>query len=189
MNMRVQIASLEKRTFRLLLGGGFVLLLAALVSIVLVPQVRAHKAATKAQSELPQLIVDEQQMQLMLTQRDATVRERSQQLHGDMANLPVREIESFVIDRLQGIAWKNNVVLQSVQPSTSESIDAFREIIFRLELSGHYVDLFSWLSELRDELGFIVIKDYQMTHGSDTGDNPLLDLQLTLASYRKEGAS
>lgn len=187
MNIQAFLQRLDNRQFYMLLGGAVLLLVAAAVSVVLIPQYKGYRAALAARAGLPPMPADSEILRSLLTERDAAIEARSRQLHGDMANLPVREIEAFVIDRLQGIAWNHDVVLQGVRPSAGDTIETFREILFNLELSGQYADLFAWLHELRDELGFIVIKEYQMDRVSNVTDDPMLKVQLTIASYRKEG--
>lgn len=181
-------ARLDTRQFYLLLGGAVLLAAAVMVSLLLIPQVKIYRAAKTANAGLPPVPADAAMLQAMLAERDRAITERSRQLHGDMANLPVREIEAFVIDRLQGIAWNHDVVLEGVRPSTGETVEAFREVLFELELSGRYADLFGWLQELRSELGFIVIKEYQMDRATDDDVDPELNVEMTIASYRKEAS-
>ncbi len=157
--MTALIERLDARQFHLLLGGVVLLVAAAMVSLLLLPQVKIYRAAQAANAGLPPVPADAMLLQAMLAQRDNAIAERSRQLHGDMANLPVREIEAFVIDRLQGIAWNHNVSLEGVRPSSGETVESFREVLFKLELKGQYADLYAWLRELRSELGFIVIKE------------------------------
>ena len=184
--MNALFQNLDARQFYLVLGGSVLLVAAAVVSLLLMPQLKSYQAAHAANAKLPPVPADAALLQSMLAQRDAAIVERSRALHGDMANLPAREIEAFVIDRLQGIAWNHDVVLESVQPASGETVESFREILFRLELSGRYADLFAWLTELRSELGFIVIKEYRMDRADDADDDPLLRVAMTIASYRKE---
>ncbi len=186
MNIREHFSNLDHRQFYGLLISLAALSLVVMVSVLLLPQIKAYQAATKAHHEHPVLPVDSSGLPAMLSQVDSAITARAKLLHGDMANLPIREIEAFVIDRLQGIAWNHDVMLEGVQPVSGETIEAFREILFKLEISGHYDDLFAWLNELRTELGFTVIKEYQMDRVGDSAHDPLLRVQLTLASYRKE---
>ena len=53
-----------------------------------------------------------------------------------------------------------------------------------------YADLYAWLDELRNELGFAVIRDFaiQRAVDDDGGDAPVLRANLTLASYRALGS-
>jgi hypothetical protein len=107
-------------------------------------------------------------------------------LHGDTSDLPIKQVEAFVIGRLQTISWRNRVELIGVQPREGAEAGEFRELIFDVDLRGNYFDLFSWLKTVSAELGFIVIKRFEMSPISiSAGDEPELLLQLTMASYRK----
>lgn len=184
--MLALLNKLDKRQFHMLLGGGVLLLATAGFSAMVLPQLKTYRVAVATQAALPPAPPDGATLQTLLAARDSAIVERSRQLHGDMAELPSREIEAFVVDKLQQIAWRHNVVLQGVQPVAGETIESFREILFKLELRGQYADLFAWVSDLRTELGFIVIKEYQMQRLTNTSENPLLKVQVTIASYRRE---
>lgn len=184
--MMAKLKTLELRQVYLLVGGVCLLLAAAGASFVVMPAVNDFRGATKEWSGLPPLPADSAMLQSMLSEREEAVATRTKALHGDMANLPLREVESYVVERLQGIAWNHDVELQGVRPASGETINAFREVLFKLDIEGHYADLFAWLKELRKELGFIVIKEYRMSRKSSDGDEPVLLVQMTMASYRKE---
>lgn len=186
MTFKDYLAKLDNRQYYGLLASVVLLAVVTVVSFILIPNVKAYAAANKASADHPVLPGDSKDLPALLVQRDRTITERTQMLHGDMANLPIREIEAFVIDRLQGIAWNHDVVLQGVKPTSGDTIEAFREILFKLEISGRYEDLFAWLHELRNELGFTVIKEYKMDRVTQTTTDPVLRVQLTIASYRKE---
>ena len=105
-------------------------------------------------------------------------------LHGDMANLPPKEIEAYIIGRLQAISWRNRVELVGVEPNSGEMIESFREMLFTVRLAGDYFDLYNWLRDLGKELGFVVIKRYQMSPVDRNEEVPRLSAELTIASYR-----
>ena len=180
------IARLDERQFVLQLAAGGLILIALATSFVMLPQLKAYRSASAVLNELPQPPLDAALVGSMLNERQAAIDERARRLHGDMANLPAREIEAFVIDRLQRIAWQHEVTLEGVTPADGESVDSFRELLFRLQLTGRYADLYAWLQELRSELGFVVIKEYSMQRRGDEIDDPLLGVEVTIASYRKE---
>ena len=180
------LRKLDMRQCYLLLGGVFLLLVVASTSFLTLPAFKEYRSAAEEQASLPPLPADTAELQSMLSEREEAIASRMKTLHGDMANLPLREVESYVIDRLQGIAWNHDVSLQGVRPASGQTVDTFREVLFKLDVEGHYMDLFAWLKELRRELGFIVIKEYRMTSKRSEGDQPVLLVQMTMASYRKE---
>ncbi|MBT8101489.1 MAG: hypothetical protein KJO95_00885, partial [Gammaproteobacteria bacterium] len=79
----------------------------------------------------------------------------------------------------------NNVELVSVQPTMGERIEVFQEMLFRVQLMGQYKDLYSWLWETRNDLGYIVVKELSLSRNDNVDDEPLLKANLSLASYRR----
>jgi len=115
---------------------------------------------------------------------DVGVLERD--LHGDMANLPPKQMEAYIIGRLQGISWRNDVQFIGVQPADGGLSEQFSELLFNVELQGQYFDVFAWLESVREELGFVVIKQFEMTPVNQSGaEAPELQVNLTMASYRR----
>ena len=119
-----------------------------------------------------------------LQQQHALIQDLRFRLHGDMANLPVRQVEAYIIGRLQRVSWNNNVELVSVEPATGERVQIFQEILFNVELVGEYDDLYHWLWEARNDLGYVVVKQYGLKRQNDDDEEPLLVAELSLASYR-----
>ena len=101
-----------------------------------------------------------------------------------MASLPEKEIEAHIVGKLQQISWQNNVQLIGVEPSAGDTVESFHEILFRVTLAGDYPDLYRWLREVSDELGFVLIKQYEMQTLDDVAKNPLLTVKLTMSTYR-----
>lgn len=184
--MNKLLARLNMRQFYMSLAGLVLLLSAASTSFLVLPQYKKFRGVVAEQAKLPPLPADSAGLQAMLSEREEAVTASAKALHGDMASLPLREVEAYVIDRVQGIAWNHNVELQGVRPAAGETVNAFSEVLFKLDVEGHYVDLFEWLKELRTELGFIVIKEFRMDRKSVIQDEPVLRVQMTVASYRRD---
>ncbi len=103
-----------------------------------------------------------------------------------MANLPLKQVESYVIGKLQKISWRNDVDLVSVRPATGERVQIFDEVLFNIELIGEYDDIYRWLWDAKNELGFVVVKEYAMRRRDNIDDNPRLLTTVSLASYRTQ---
>jgi hypothetical protein len=101
-----------------------------------------------------------------------------------MANLPLKQVESYVIGRLQKISWRNDVDLVSVEPALGQQVQIFSEMLFNIELIGEYDDIYRWLWDAKNELGFVVVKEYAMSRRDNVDDNPKLLAEVSLASYR-----
>ncbi len=180
------INKLGLREFRLLLlGVGFVITAAAL-SAALLPGAKAYRAAARAVVVLEGAKHGNADLELQLQERRAEIDELKFRLHGDMANLPLKEVESYVIGRLQKISWRNSVELISVEPAAGQQVQTFSEMLFNIELIGEYANIYRWLWDAKNELGFVVVKEYSMRRRDDIDDNPRLLTRISLASYRAQ---
>jgi len=175
---------LDQRQQLLLACAMFVLLVAALLSYVLLPPIKAYRESSAARIVLADVAAKGQAVSQQLESLELEVETLRRQLHGDTANLPAEQLESFVIGRLQTISWRNDVELMSIVPSAGGTVQVFQESLFRVELSGSYLDLVDWLGELNNELGFVVIKEYSMRPIEDVANDPALLVDLSIASYR-----
>ncbi len=183
------LEALEKigtRELRLaLLGLGLVITTIA-VSAALLPRVKAYSAATKAVTVLEDANDNTVDLEQQLQERYASIEELKFRLHGDMANLPLKQVESYVIGKLQKISWRNDVDLVSVEPAAGQRVQIFNEVLFNIELIGEYDDIYRWLWDAKNELGFVVVKEYGMRRRDNLDDNPRLSTTVSLASYRAQ---
>ena len=166
-----------------LLGIGAAVTL-ALITSVLLPKFKALTSANNTLTVLREASEDGAELERHMQQQQARLDELRYRLHGDMANLPARQVESYIIGRLQKVSWDNNVELVSVQPGLGEQVQVFQEMLFSVQLIGRYADIYGWLWEARSELGFVVVKELNLERDSDVDDEPLLQASLNLASYR-----
>jgi Tfp pilus assembly protein PilO len=178
------LEKLNPRQRRLSIGGGFVLLITLLFSYVLLPQIKVYRKEHAGLQALEQAVTQAEGVGMQLSELAGAVDALEKQLHGDMANLPANQLEAFVIGRLQAISWRDNVELLSVEPNNGETLSTFTESLFEVKLGGDYSDLYSWLRDIKDELGFVVIKEYDMRSVENVADNPKLTVRLKIASYR-----
>lgn len=167
----------------LLLGVGAVVTVAVAVGFV-VPKTKSLRAASSEVRILEEAAKDGAELERHLQQQHAKIEELKYRLHGDMANLPVRQIEAYIIGRLQRVSWNNDVELVSVEPATGDRVQMFQEMLFNVQLVGQYSDLYRWLWEARDDLGYVVVKEYALRRQDSADDEPRLLADLSLASYR-----
>ena len=166
-----------------LLGLGAVLTAAVVVGALL-PNIKALKAARQTVATLEASAEDGSALQELLLVEDERIRELKYRLHGDMANLPPKQVEAYIIGRLQAASWGNEVELVGVQPASGERVQTVQEMLFKVRLVGQYNDLYHWLWDVRNDLGYIVIKEYRLVRQNDDDEEPLLAADLSLASYR-----
>lgn len=179
-----QLAYLDARQRRLVTLGVVGIVLAALCVYVILPQVKSFRTKSASRSALIGIANGGSELAQEIEQRMNTIAELSKLLHGDSANLPLRQMESFVIGRLQKISWDHNIELLSVRPGEGQQVEEFREINFRVELEGGYENLYGWLRAIQQELGFVVIKEFGLGRIDQASRNPPLRATLTIASYR-----
>lgn len=176
---------LDLRQLRLLCGGALALLVAIALTYLLIPSLKTYLAAERDRQLLESAAASGADVTDQIAQLKNTITELQRELHGDAANLPDQQLESFVIGRLQSICWENDVELLSVKPGfVSDVVEEFSETLFSIELEGSYRSLYRWLVSVSEALGFVVIKEYEMRPAANVADESLLRVSLILAAYR-----
>ena len=175
----------EPRVVAMLLAGVVLLVALLEVTYLLWPQVKKYRELGASHQILQQAVTSGASLVSQLEQIDAEVHVLSRRLHGDMARLPAKQMESFVIGRLQKVSWNTDVELLSVQPGSGRQVQNFRESLFEVKLAARFHDFFEWLQTVNDELGYIVVKKFEIQPTeNDRLEDPKLTLLLTLVSYR-----
>ena len=182
--MQELLNKISLRELHLVLSGIAAVVTVAIVFGAIVPQAKALAAASREVEVLESAAADGTELEQHLQAQHARIEDLQYRLNGDMANLPVEQVEAFIIGRLQRISWGNDVELVSVEPGTGDRVQIFQEILFNVQLAGQYDDLYSWLWDAREELGFVVVKEYSLTRQDNDDDEPVLVADLSLASYR-----
>ena len=184
--MQEFLAHTQPRTVALALIAIVSLLVLAQFTYLLWPQIGSFRELYAQYTLLEQAVSNNSDVGERLQESEVEVNELSRQLHGDMAQLPVKQVESFVIGRLQKVSWSTDVVLVSVQPGSGGQVQNFREQLFEVKLNAHYHDFFKWLQIVNEELGYIVVKNFDISPSDRSLENPRLNFSLTLVSYRIE---
>ncbi|MDJ0747868.1 MAG: hypothetical protein QNJ11_00225 [Woeseiaceae bacterium] len=182
--MQELLHRINLRELRLILAGLGAVLVVALAVSLLVPEIKKLLAARKDVDVLQAASQDSAELEQHMQNQGRQIEDLRFRLYGDMADLPLKEVEAYIIGRLQEISWGTQVDLVSVEPVAGERVQIFQEMLFNVELLGRYDDLYRWLWDVRNELGYVVIKEYGLTRQSDDDKDPLLLANLSLASYR-----
>jgi len=180
------IENAQPRMVALLLIGVVSMVSLAEFTYLLWPQIKTYRELSASYNMLEQALGNNNSLTDQLRKIDTDVKKLSRQLHGDMAQLPVKQMESFVIGRLQKVSWSTEVELVSVQPGSGGQVQNFREQLFEVKLNANYHDFFEWLQIINDELGYIVVKKFEIQPADRGFEDPKLQLILTLVSYRIE---
>jgi Tfp pilus assembly protein PilO len=173
-----------RRDFSLILGIVALGVTTLLFTFLVLPKLKIYLQVSKSEANLSRSAVGGEELNSQLKQFTDDIELLERRLHGDMASLPEKEIEAHIVGKLQQISWQNNIQLVGVEPSAGDTVESFHEILFRVTLAGSYQDLYQWLLEVGDELGFVLIKQYEMKTLDDVARNPLLSVELTMSTYR-----
>lgn len=182
--MQDMLNKISLSQLRLLTIGVAAIVLASMIVGMLVPTAKEMLAASNTVDILKAASQDGKELERHLREEDQKIQNLKFRLYGDMANLPVKQVEAYIIGRLQEMSWENKVELVSVEPALGEQVKIFQEMLFNVQLVGQYDDLYRWLWDVRNDLGFVVIKEYRLSRRDDSDDEPTLLADLSLASYR-----
>ena len=182
--MRAYVEKIEPRLMLLVMAGGLLLVCVLMASSLVIPKFKDFSAISKAETLLQSTARSGGELTALFASTNQNIEQLQKALHGEMANLPVQQLESFIIGRLQKISWQNRVDLVSVRPGKGEKVQKFKEILFDVELTGKYIDFFNWLQTLSKDLGFVVIKTFDIQPRANHEADPDLTVRLTMVSYR-----
>jgi Tfp pilus assembly protein PilO len=178
------LSQMNTRTFLISIVGLISVVIIMFSTYAVLPQFKTYKSLNTNLVKLERLVNHNSKVSTNIDQLAREIDLVKRQVKGDMVDLPEKEMEAYILGVLQNISWNNNVNLIGVKPSKGNEIQIFQEVLFKVKLTGDYFDLYQWFLELREDLGFIVIKNLNLSP-SQNGDNtmPLL-MDLTIASYK-----
>lgn len=174
----------DKREFALALAVIVFAVVALLFTYLIMPKIKTFQGVSTTEVTLKKVVESGDLLDTKLAQLQGDIDSLQRRLHGDMASLPEKEIEAYVVGKLQRMSWQNNVQLVGIEPSDGATIESFHEILFRVSLAGDYFDMYQWLREVSSELGFVLIKQYEMKPLDNLAQQPRLSVTLTMATYR-----
>lgn len=177
------LSRFNKKELGLILTLTFVVIFGGVFNFVVSPRIDAYRGVTEIEDTLSRVIENGDLLDEQLSKLAVDVSSLQRRLHGDMASLPEKEIESHVIGKLQRLSWQNDVQLIGIEPAVGDTIDSFRELLFRVNLTGDYHDLYQWLQDVSGELGFVLVKQYEMRPIDTLSVEPKLAVKLTMATY------
>ncbi len=183
--MNELLQRIEPRTLLLGMGGIVLLVATGLFFSMIRPQFNDYRASMHSRGLLENVARTSGRLEQQLIAVEGAVERLGRQLHGDMMGLPEKQLEGFIIGRLQEISWRHGVELVGVRPSKGKKVQIFQELLFEVEVSGDYFAFFDWLREVGKELGFVVVKHYVIRPIERNKPDPRLAVKLTMVSYRK----
>jgi len=183
--MNAVLERIDQSTLRTLLVMLVLCVTVMMFSYFVWPQFKHYREQVKVGDVLENVVNDRGDIANQLAEREQQVDVLSKKLHGDMANMPLQQMESYIIGQLQKISWATDIKLLGVRPTEGKKYRMYQEILFNVDLSGRYFDLFEWLRKVSQELGFVVVKKYDIA-GSGRIDAEDLNIKLTIVSYRAD---
>lgn len=182
--LRHGMAEVEPRSLGLiLLSLGFLVVLAISLYIVK-PQYLSARDKSISFAMLQEQIDDQAHLQNVIDEERKKIKALQLQLHGEAGALPVNEIESYLVGRLQGLAWDSGIELSGVRPGQAKRIMEFEEISFKVDVSGDYRSLYRWLSKIGDTLGFMMVSNYEISIAGRKREQTDLNMHVTIVFYR-----
>ncbi len=144
----------EPRLVAMLLGAMLLLIGAIQVTYLLWPQIKQFNAVSKSHAVLLGVVNNSEGLDQQLGKAQSEVQTLARQLHGDMAGLPAKQMESYIIGRLQKVSWDTGVELISVKPGDGQKVQMFQESLFDVELHAALFRFFQLAADDWSGIGF-----------------------------------
>ena len=182
--MYASLQQLDPRSLRLIMVLVWAVLAAVVGTYVLKPQYKSYKQGVASRHLLENRVGDEEQLKRDIASVRLDIDALRLKLQGDIEDVPLNQMESYLIGRLQGVSWASDVELVGVKPGHATRVLGFEEMAFEVEVRGDYRSLYAWLRELDRKLGFILVKQYAITPVRTDKAADQLRMQLTMVFYR-----
>lgn len=182
--MREQLIEIEPGSLRLILVMAAVVVVTGITLYLVKPQYLDFRDRRVSYEMLHNQIDDQSQLQQAIDQERTRIRELRLQLHGEAGNMPVNEMESYLVGRLQGLAWDAGIELVGVRPGSAKRIMEFEEISFEVDVKGEYKNLYQWLDSIDDALGFMLVTNYEISLLNRKAGTTELKMHVTIVFYR-----
>jgi Tfp pilus assembly protein PilO len=182
--IREPLIAIEPASLKLILAMLAAVLVAGSTLYMIKPQYLDLGDRRVAYELLQNQIDDPTQLQQAIDLERKHISELKLQLHGEAGNMPVNEMESYLVGRLQELAWDAGIELVGVRPGTAKRIMEFEEISFEVEVAGEYKNLYRWLDNIGNALGFMLVTNYEIRLTSRKQTTTDLSMHVTIVFYR-----
>lgn len=183
--MQSLLEQLDRRSLTLIMVGTISVIIALLGSRLIGPEIKAQKKEKRSLELIERLQGNQLDASSEISGLRSELESLSHQIHGTLPDMPLKQLEVYIMGQLQTISWDNNVDLVSVKPGLNQNILVFQEISLTVDVQGKYHDIHRWLWHLGHQLGFMVVKQFQITPTSFEEPNPDLKLRTNIVFYRE----
>ena len=178
------LADVEPGSLRLIVSVISVLVATFMALYVIKPQYISFNDKSVSFEMLQSQIDDQAQLQQVIDQERRKIKDLQVQLHGEAGDMPVNEMEAYLVGRLQGLAWDAGIELAGVRPGQAKRIMGFEEISFKVDVNGEYKNLHEWLNRIGEKLGFMLVSNYEISLAGRQSEQTKLIMHVTMVFYR-----
>jgi Tfp pilus assembly protein PilO len=182
--IRESLMEVDAKSLGLILSLIAIVVVTALVLYLIKPQYQSFNARSVSFEMLNKQVDDHVLLQRSIDDERKQINEMQLQLHGEAGAMPVNEMESYLVGRLQEIAWESGIELVGVQPGQTKRILVFDEISFRVDVTGEYRNLYDWLGRIGNKLGFMLVSNYEISVSGRESKDKQLNMNVTIVFYR-----
>lgn len=183
-SIRHNMQEVEARSLGLILLLISFVIIVAILLYVIKPQYKSFHDKNSSFEMLQSQVDNQVQLQQIVEEEREKITALQLQLHGEAGVLPVNEIESYLLGRLQGLAWDAGIELSGVRPGRAKRILEFEEISFTVNVVGEYINLYRWLEKIGEKLGFMLVSNYEISLAGRGRDQENLKMHVTIVFYR-----
>jgi Tfp pilus assembly protein PilO len=154
------LATIDPKRVPIFAAAAITLIAAALVLYVVLPQMKARRAALEERASLE----DAARVAVTLAAERTALEHQVRELvarFGDERE-PQESLAAAVIAQLQEVASRRRVELVAIEPREGVQIDAFEETVFDVEVVGAYADMVGYLHDVRTEIEPLVVRDLSL---------------------------
>ncbi len=161
-------------------GGGLLVVVAAAVFLVYMPQMRRIRAAEARARELRQALAKTDQVAMDEQQIEETIKQINQHLKNFDTRLPsAAEIDQF-LEQISAIAAKHHISLDLVKPGDITVRPLYADLPISIEGSCRFPDLYQLLKDINQMPRLTKVKDLRF---QARPDNAPSKVEMTLLIF------
>ena len=176
--------AVDTRSMKLIIMLVCLLIVTATGLYMIKPSILDYQQKNETRAMLQNQIHDQAQLQSSIDNERLLIDSLRREIHGEASNMPVNEMESYLVGRLQELAWDAGIELVGVRPGSAKRIMDFEEISFEVDVAGEYANLYKWLDMIGDRLGFMLVTNYSIGLASHNTSKTGLNMHVTIVFYR-----